>query len=237
MSTHKIYPNVIIGEGAVIGDYVIIGEPPGNHQPGELKTVIGKNAVIRSHTVIYAGNIIGDNLQTGHGVMIRENNVIGDDFKIWSQANVYHHICIGNNVTIHMGAGISEFSTLEDDAWIGPRVVTTSVLHPGCPKAKECWKGPIIRQGAVIGGNAVILPDLEVGKKAFVSAGAVVTKSVPDHKIVFGNPARIVGDTYTSLSCPYELIDKPYQEPEVGLTQTTVLQDFRHQKEKLSRRK
>lgn len=216
MQNYKIHPNVTIGPNAVIGDYVIIGEPPGDSGPGEHETIIGANAVIRSHSVIYAGNVIGDGFQTGHGVVIREDNRIGNNVKIWSQAVVYHHIVIGDNVTIHMGAAISEFSQLDDGCWIGPRALFTSVLHPGCPKAKECWKGPTIRPGAIIGGNAVILPDIEVGRDAIVSAGAVVTKPVAENKVIFGNPGRVVGDKFTSLSCPYDLIERPYTQTKIA---------------------
>src|SRR5712692_2016330 len=66
MTTYHIYPNVTLGDGTQIGEYVIIGEPPRGKREGELATRIGAGAVIRSHTVIYAGNAIGANFQTGH---------------------------------------------------------------------------------------------------------------------------------------------------------------------------
>ena len=74
----RILKNVKLGKNMVLGDFVIIGVPPRGREEGELETIIGDNAVIRSHTVIYAGNIIGSNFQTGHHVNIREENVIGD---------------------------------------------------------------------------------------------------------------------------------------------------------------
>ena len=84
----KKYKNVFLGPGFKVEDFVIIGKPPVGEKNGSLKTIIGMNAVIRSHTVIYSGNNIGDNFQTGHHVMIRENNVIGDNVSIGTSSTI-----------------------------------------------------------------------------------------------------------------------------------------------------
>ena len=78
----RIHPNVHLGAGCQVGDFVIIGEPPRGSVSGELPTVIGDGADIRSHTVIYAGNTIGSGFQCGHGVLLRETNTIGDSVSI-----------------------------------------------------------------------------------------------------------------------------------------------------------
>src|SRR5512146_1231331 len=80
----RVLPNVRLGADARLGDFVVVGEPPRGKQPGELETRIGARAVIRSHTVIYAGNVIGDDFETGHGVLVREENEIGDHVSIGS---------------------------------------------------------------------------------------------------------------------------------------------------------
>ncbi|MCD6291083.1 MAG: transferase [Anaerolineae bacterium] len=210
----RILPGVQIGENAEVDDFVIIGRPPSRHQPGDLPTSIGADAVIRSHTVIYAGNRIGQHFQTGHGVMIREHNIIGDNVSVGTGSVVEHHVIIGNNVRIHSQAFIPEYSVLEDGCWIGPNVVLTNALHPLCPKAKACLKGATIRRGAKIGANATLLPDITIGEGALVGAGAVVTKDVPPYTVVAGNPARII-KRVEELTCPYHLIDHPYgiQDP------------------------
>ncbi|UCE17501.1 MAG: transferase [Gemmatimonadota bacterium] len=205
----KIYPNVQLGDGSVVGDFSIVGLPPRGREPGELKTEIGAGAVLRSHTVIYAGNVIGDNFQTGHGVMIREENEIGRDVSIGTGSVVEHHVKIGNHVRIHSQAFVPEYSILEDGCWIGPNVVVTNALHPLCPKAKECLKGATIRRGAKVGANATLLPDIEIGTDALVGAGSVVVKDVPARAVVTGNPAQIV-KTIDALRCPYALCEKPY---------------------------
>ncbi|MCD6399999.1 transferase [candidate division WOR-3 bacterium] len=192
--TCKIYKNVNIGEGAVIEDFVIIGEPPRGRKPGELKTVIGKNATIRSHTVIYAGNVIGDNFQTGHHVMIREENKIGNNVSIGTNSVVEHHVHIEDNVRVHSQAFIPEETTLEAGCWIGPNVVITNARYPLSPGVKSSLRGATVRKNAKIGANATLLPGIVVGENALIGAGAVVTKDVPAGKVVVGNPARVVRD-------------------------------------------
>ncbi len=209
--TAVIHPNVALGEGTVVGEYAVIGVAPRGTAPGELETVIGSNSIIRSHTVIYAGNRIGSRFQTGHGAMIRECNRIGDDVSIGTQSVIEHHIEFGNGVRVHSGAFIPEYTVLEEGAWIGPHVVMTNALHPLCPKAKECLRGPRIRRGAKLGANATILPDLEVGEMALVGAGSVVTHDVPARTVVAGNPARVVR-SIDLLTCPYHLMASPYED-------------------------
>ena len=190
--THKLYPNVLLGENVYIGEYVIIGIPPRDKLEGELATVIGDNAVIRSHTVIYAGNVIGKNFQTGHGVLVREDNEIGDDVSIGSHSVIEHHVRICHGVRIHSQAFVPEFTVLEDGCWIGPNVALTNARYPASRGAKQSLEGPVIRTRAKIGANATVLPGLIVGANALVGAGAVVVDDVPDGKVVVGNPARVI---------------------------------------------
>ena len=84
--TAVVYPNVVLGESVQIQDYAVIGVPPRGTGGGELRTLLGRGSLIRSHTVIYAGNEIGANFQTGHGVMIRELNQIMDDVSVGTQS-------------------------------------------------------------------------------------------------------------------------------------------------------
>ncbi|MGQ9552530.1 MAG: DapH/DapD/GlmU-related protein [Anaerolineae bacterium] len=209
--TAVLYQNVLLGTDVVISEYVLVGVAPRGAEVGSLATTIGDGAVIRSHTVIYAGNVIGARLQTGHGAMIRESSRIGDDVSIGSHAVIEHHVEMGNGVRIHSGAFIPEYSILEDEAWVGPNAVFTNALHPCCPKAKECLRGPRVRRGAKIGANCTLLPDIEIGEFALVGAGCVVTCDVPPHAVVTGNPARVL-KSVEELNCPYGLIESPYAD-------------------------
>jgi acetyltransferase-like isoleucine patch superfamily enzyme len=189
-----IYPNVVLGEGSLLGEFVVIGEPPRGYAPGEMQTIIGSGSVIRSHTVIYAGNVIGDDFQTGHGVLIREENRVGHNVSIGSHSVIEHHVEIGNGVRVHSNTFIPEFSALEDGCWIGPCVVFTNARYPLSPGAKQSLDGPLVRSGAKIGAGSVLLPGVTIGRDALVGAGAVVVDDVPDGKVVAGNPARVIKD-------------------------------------------
>lgn len=193
-----------IGKGSKVDKFVLVGcQPKQKTKP----PVIGDKANIRSHTVIYAGNIIGDNFQTGHGVLIRELNTIGNDVSIGSHAVVEHHVTIGDNVRIHSNAFIPEYTVLEDNVWIGPAVILTNAKYPASPKAKESLTGVVVKNKAKIGAGAVILPGVVIGKNALIGAGSVVTKDVPEDSVVVGNPAKVI----TSLSkLKYESGGKVY---------------------------
>ncbi len=209
---------IIESEVMFSGNYIIenfceIGISPKNRDidPLKRKVIFLGNTYIRSHTVIYFGNVIGKNFQTGHHVMLREENIIGDNVSIGTHTVIEHHVKIGNNSRIHSQAFIPEFSVLEDNTWVGPNVVFTNALHPLCPKVKECLKGPYVKEGAKIGANATLLPDITIGKNALIGSGSVVIADVPDNVVVAGNPAKIIKNI-SELKCPYHLIEKPYEE-------------------------
>lgn len=183
---------VELGQNSLVEDYCILGVPPRGQKEGDLRTVIGAGAHVRSHTVIYAGNTIGKNFQTGNKVNIRELNEIGDDVSVGTLTVIEHHVKIGNKVRIHTQVFIPEYSVLEEDAWIGPHVVLTNAKYPHSPDAKRNLAGPTIKKGAKIGANATILPGVVVGENALVGAGSVVVDNVPDGAVVVGNPARVI---------------------------------------------
>lgn len=190
--TYKLLPGVSVGEGAELGDYVVIGEAPRSVSGPNPPTVLGRRAVVRSHTVIYAGNQIGDDFQTGHGVLVRESNTIGARVSIGSHSIVEHHVVIGDDVRIHSNVFVPEFSVLEDGCWLGPGVILTNARYPRSAGVKEALRGPLVRCGAKIGAGAVLLPGTTIGRDALVGAGAVVVADVPDGAVVVGNPARVV---------------------------------------------
>jgi len=205
----RIYSNVIIEDGAEVGDFCIIGLPPKGKGDGELPTRIGKNAVIRSHTVIYAGNTIGENFNSGHSALIREENSIGDNVSIGSHTVIEHHLEIRDGVRIHSQAFVPEYTVLEKGCWIGPNVVFTNALHPLCKHVKECLKGATVGSGAKIGANSTILPDVKIGENALIGAGSVVVKDVEPGTVVAGSPAKVIKNV-AELKCPYDLCERPY---------------------------
>ena len=199
--TAKVFANVHLGENVTIEDYCIIGCPPRGKNEGELETVIADNAIIRSHTVVYAGNIVGKNFQTGNKVNIRELNTIGDNVSIGTLSIIEHHVEIENDVRIHSQAFVPEFSTLKEGAWLGPNVVLTNAAYPCSPQVKENLEGPLVEENAKIGANATLLPGVVIGKNSLVGAGAVVSKNVAPETVVIGNPARVIKEI---KELPYE---------------------------------
>jgi len=192
MESRRVYPNVDLGAGTVLDELVVVGVPPMGKAAGDVATRIGANGLVRSGTVIYAGNVIGDDFCTGHGVLIREFNEIGDRVSVGSHTIVEHHVRLADGVRIHGNAFIPEYLVLEAGAWVGPGVVFTNARYPTAPDVKENLRGPQLRAGARIGANATLLPGVVIGKGALVGAGAVVVRDVPSGAVVVGNPARII---------------------------------------------
>jgi len=190
--SYRLFRGVKLDPDSTVEDFCLIGVPPRGQREGDLETTIGPCAYIRSHTVIYAGNRIGRNFQTGNKANIRELNEIGDDVSIGTLSVIEHHVRIGNRVRIHSQVFVPEYSVLEEGAWLGPNVVLTNAKYPLFPGVKENLRGPVIKRNAKIGANSTILPGIVIGENALVGAGAVVTQDVPDGAVVMGNPARIV---------------------------------------------
>jgi len=204
-----IYELVKIGKDPIIEDFVILGKKPAKSTAKKAKLVIGNFPIIRSGTIIYAGNVIGDNFQTGDNARIRENNRIGNNVSTGAGSIIERDSEIMDNVRIHSGCFIPEYTTIKESAWIGPGAIMTNVLHPPCPEftkhaplsGKKCFNGPIIEKNAVIGAGAVVLPGIVIGKNSFVGAGSIVTKNVPPDRVVVGNPARVIKKV-EELECP-----------------------------------
>lgn len=189
-----IHQNVQIGKNVIIEPFCIIGIPPKGSADEALSTVIGDNAHIRSHTVIYAGNIIGKNFQTGNHVIIRENNNIGEDCSIGTYGELGFNIKIGNNVKLHSDCHIYEDTIIEDNVRFNPGVFVLNTKYPYRPGEKPVIEPVTIKDGAIIAAGSTLMPGIIIGKQALIGAGSLVTKSVPDHALAYGHPATVKGD-------------------------------------------
>ena len=152
-----------------------------------------KTAEIQKGAKIGKGTKIWQNTQILKGAEIGENCVIGHNCFINSKAK------LGNGVKLESNIDVWDLVTLEDYVFVGPSAVFTNDANPRAkyPKKKYPkygkWLPTLVKEGATIGANATIICGNTIGKFAFVGAGAVVTKDVPDYAIVVGIPAKIIG--------------------------------------------
>ncbi|MCP4549098.1 MAG: N-acetyltransferase [bacterium] len=174
--------------------------------------MIGAGANLRSGTVIYQGCTIGSGLETGHNVVIREENEIGDDFAVWNNTVIDYGCRIGNGVKIHANGYIAQFTEIHDNVFLAPGVTIANDMHPGCPQSAECMRGPIIEEGVHIGVNVTLLPMIRIGAGALIGSGAVVTRDVAPRTVVFGNPARETKSIY-ELKCVTDRRERPFDPP------------------------
>ena len=175
-----------IVEGSINSENVTIGlKYKMNSKPPQ----IGKNALIRSNSIIYNDVDIGKNFKTGHGVTIREKTTIGDNVMIGTNSIIEGHCSIGSNVSIQSNVYIPTNTIIDDFVFIGPCACFTNDKYP--IRVDFELKGPIIKKGASIGANSTFLSNIEIGEGAMVAAGAIVTMDVPDYFLAIGAPARI----------------------------------------------
>ncbi|MBN1538952.1 MAG: N-acetyltransferase [Candidatus Thermoplasmatota archaeon] len=190
--TALVHDHVRMGLECIVEDFAVIGAPVRGDEPYP-ETVIGDRALIRSHTVIYAGNTIGNDLETGNKVNIREFNDIGNDVSIGTLSVIEHHVKIENGVRIHSQVFVPEYSVLEEGCWLGPNVVLTNSRYPKTRLAKSTLDGPTIGRNARVGANSTILPGVHIGPGGLIGAGALVVRDTIPQGLYLGSPARKIG--------------------------------------------
>jgi UDP-2-acetamido-3-amino-2,3-dideoxy-glucuronate N-acetyltransferase len=155
-----------------------------------------KKYYVNEHAVVDANVEIGEGTKIWHFAHVQSGSKIGKKCVIGQNVNVANDVVIGNFVKIQNNVSVYEGVELEDYVFCGPSMVFTNILDPRCkyPQVgKEFYIKTLVKEGASLGANSTIVCGHTVGKAAFVGAGAVVTKDVPDFALVVGNPARVVG--------------------------------------------
>jgi acetyltransferase-like isoleucine patch superfamily enzyme len=177
---------------ATLDDDVLIGYQGSRRSDPRL--VLGEGARIRSGTILYAGSRIGRRFETGHHVVVREENRLGDDVSVWSNTVIDYGCIIGDRAKIHCNCYVAQFTDIEDDAFLAPGVIIANDLFPGFEISARAMRGPSIGAGAQIGVNTTILPYVRIGERAIIGAGSVVTSDIPDWTLAYGVPAVPVRD-------------------------------------------
>lgn len=189
-----IFDNVIIEDNVTIAHNCVIGEPLNdyysNPEYDNPKTIIGTNSLIRSHAIIYAGNKLGENVSTGHCIILGENNLIGHHTVIGTLATVQGNVSIGNYCHIYNNVIISQLCTIGNFVFIFANVVMTNDPYP----PSDDLIGSTISDYTQIAVNSTILPGVKVGENCFIGANSVVKKSFPDYSLVMGDPAELIMD-------------------------------------------
>ena len=203
----EVHPTAVVHEGTILGDgvrileFAVVGKQPTLGASSTAKrdplppTSIGDGSVVSTGAVVFAGSTIGASCIVGDQSCIRERVELGDDCVLGRGSLIENDTTVGAGTRIQAGAYITAYSTLEEDVFIAPCVVTTNDNFMGrTEKRRTLMKGPTIRRGARVGGGAILCPGIEIGEEAFIGAGAVVTKDVPPRKLVVGSPARVLRD-------------------------------------------
>jgi len=149
---------------------------------------------VHQTAIIDDGAQIGEGTKVWHWVHICEGAVIGRDCSLGQNVYVGNKVKIGDNVKIQNNVSVYDNVTLEDNVFCGPSMVFTNVINPRSEvPRKDEYKDTLVRQGATLGANCTIICGHTIGQYAFIAAGAVVTKDVPDFALMVGVPAKQLG--------------------------------------------
>lgn len=188
----RLGPGVRVLDGAVLGKPLVLGAqsraPRGPLAPLE----VGAGATVGAGAVVLAGTRIGARAVIGDQAHVRERAVVGEGSLVGRGSAIDCDVTLGARVRVQTGCYLTAFSTVEDDVFVAPGVVTTNDPTMARQPAGEPLRGALLRRACRVGGRVVLLPGVEVGEEAFVAAGSVVTRDVPARALVMGVPARVV---------------------------------------------
>lgn len=149
---------------------------------------------IHSSAIVDDGAQIGDDSRVWHWVHVCGGARIGRGCSLGQNVFVGNRVVIGDNVKIQNNVSVYDDVTLEDGVFCGPSMVFTNVYNPrALVERKSEYRPTLVRHGATLGANCTIVCGVTIGAHAFVGAGSVIIRDVPDHALMVGNPARQIG--------------------------------------------
>jgi acetyltransferase-like isoleucine patch superfamily enzyme len=183
---------LIMGNGCRIAPTVrIIPTEDDGREFGPVE--IGQGSIIRDGVILSTGVCIGCRVIVGHNSVLRRSVRIGDDSVISHLVSIQHDVSLGSRVRISSLTHLTGGSLVEDNVQIGAGVATVDDNAMEWPQPKML-RGPVFRQGCRIGSGVTVLGDLEIGRNTLIGAGSVVTRTIPENVVAFGNPAYVQRD-------------------------------------------
>ena len=155
-----------------------------------------KKFYVNQYAVVDENVEIGEGTKIWHFSHVQSGSKIGKKCVLGQNVNVGNNVTIGDFVKIQNNVSVYEGVTLEDYVFCGPSMVFTNIIDPRSKYPQvgaEFYINTLVKEGASLGANSTVVCGHTIGKYAFVGAGAVVTKDIPDYALVVGNPAKIVG--------------------------------------------
>ena len=155
-----------------------------------------KKYFVHESSYVDDGCLIGEGTKIWHFSHVQTGAVIGKNCSLGQNVNVANNVVIGNNVKIQNNVSIYEGVEMEDYVFCGPSMVFTNIKVPRSEfpqRGSEYYSKTLVKKSASIGANATIVCGLTIGKYALIGSGAIVTKDVPDHALIVGNPGKVVG--------------------------------------------
>lgn len=180
-----VHDDVVLGDDVTIESHCVIGLPTPLAEGRPL--VVGDGALVRSHSVLYAGSTFGPGLRTGHHVTVREGLTAGASLQVGTATDIQGSAVFGDFVRTHSNVFVAQGARIGSYVWLSPGVVLTDDPHP----PSDGWRaGVTVEDFAVVAARATVMPGICVGTRALVAAGALVTRDVAPDTVVAGVPAR-----------------------------------------------